>query len=103
MVDVNKVYIFSAFLRSSYFLRFFQKPIILSVIFLFCFVCFFTHRNHFSLPWITDPQSSVLTGGAEQAAITVPADAVDEVWMVVHGNKGLACSHIPDDYEVITA
>lgn len=40
MVDVNKVYIFSAFLRSSYFLRFFQKPIILSVIFLFCFVLF---------------------------------------------------------------
>lgn len=62
-----------------------------------------THRNHLPLAGVADTQTSVLTGGAKQAAISVPADAVDEVWVVVHGDQGLACPHVPDYNQVITA
>lgn len=62
-----------------------------------------SHRNHLPLAGIADPQTPVLTGGAKQASIMVPADAVDEVWVVVHGDEGLASPHVPDDNEVITA
>lgn len=64
---------------------------------------FSPHRNHLPLAGVADTQTSVLTGGAEQAAVSVPADAVDEVWVVVHGDEGLTCPHVPDDYQVITA
>lgn len=69
------------------------------------FVCsfLFTHCNHLPLAGVTDTQTSVLTGGAKQATVSVPADAVDEVWVVVHGEEGLTSPHIPDDYQVITA
>ncbi len=63
----------------------------------------FTHRNHFPLAGVADAQTSVLAGGAKQAAVSVPADAVDEVWMVVHGDEGLTRSHVPDYNQVITA
>lgn len=63
----------------------------------------FTHRNHLPLAGVADTQTSVLTGGAKQATVSVPADAVDEVWVVVHGEEGLSSPHIPDDYQVITA
>jgi len=65
------------------------------------FLC--THCHHFPLAGVTDTQTSILRSGAKQAAISVPADAVDEVWMVVHGDEGFTCPHIPDDYQVITA
>lgn len=68
-----------------------------------CLIFLPTHRNHLPLTWVTDTQTSVFTGGAKQAAVSVPADAVDEVWVVVHGNEGLASPHVPDDYQVITA
>lgn len=62
-----------------------------------------THRNHLPLAGVADAQTSVFTSGAKQAAVSVPADAVDEVWVVVHGQEGLASPHVPDDYQVITA
>ena len=62
-----------------------------------------THRDHLSLAGVTYTEASVFTGGAEQAAVTVPADVVDEVWVVVHGDERLASSHVPDYYQVITA
>lgn len=62
-----------------------------------------THRNHLPLAGVAHTQTSVLTGGAKQAAVSVPADAVDQVWMVVHGDEGLACAHVPDYDQVITA
>lgn len=65
--------------------------------------CTLTHRHHLPLAGVADTQTSVLTGGAKQAAVSVPANAVDEVWVVVHRDEGLACAHVPDDYEVVTA
>lgn len=62
-----------------------------------------THRHHLSFAGVTDTQTSVLTGGAKQTAISVPADAVDEVWVVVHRDEGLTCPHVPDDNQVVTA
>ena len=63
----------------------------------------FTHRHHLPLAGVAHTQASVLTGGAEQAAVSVPADAVDEVRVVVHGDEGLACAHVPDYNQVVTA
>lgn len=55
-----------------------------------------THRNHLSLARVAHTQTSVLAGGAKQAAVSVPADAVDEVWVVVHGEQRFPRSHVPD-------
>lgn len=62
-----------------------------------------THRHHLSLAGVADTQTSVLTGGTKQAAVSVPTDAVDEVWVVVHGDDGFTCPHVPDNYQVVTA
>lgn len=62
-----------------------------------------TDRNHLPLARVADAQTSVLAGGAKQAAVSVPADAVDEVRVVVHGDEGLARPHVPDYNQVITA
>lgn len=62
-----------------------------------------THRHHLPLAGIAHAQAAVLAGGAEQAAVSVPADAVDEVRVVVHGDEGLTCAHVPDDDQIITA
>lgn len=63
----------------------------------------FTHRHHLPLAGVADTQTSILTGGAKQAAVAVPADAVNEVWVVVHGDERFSCSHVPDDDQVIAA
>lgn len=62
-----------------------------------------THRHHLPLAGVAHAQTSVLAGGAEQAAVPVPADAVDEVRVVVHGDEGLARPHVPDYNQIITA
>lgn len=62
-----------------------------------------THRHHLPLAGVADAQTSVFAGGAKQAAVSVPADAVDEVWVVVHGDEGLACAHVPDYDQVVAA
>lgn len=62
-----------------------------------------THRNHLPFAGVAHTQTSVLAGGAKQAAVSVPADAVDEVWVVVHGEQRLPRSHVPDYHQVITA
>ena len=62
-----------------------------------------THRDHLSLAGVADPQPAVLAGGAEQAAVAVPADVVDEVRVVVHGDQGLPSAHVPDYNQIITA
>lgn len=62
-----------------------------------------THRHHLPLAGVAHAQPPVLAGGAEQAAVPVPADAVDEVRVVVHGDEGLARPHVPDYNQIITA
>lgn len=62
-----------------------------------------THRHHLPLAGVAHAQTAVLAGGAEQAAVPVPADAVDEVRVVVHGDEGLARPHVPDYDQVVTA
>lgn len=62
-----------------------------------------THRNHLPFAGVTHTQTPVLAGGAKQAAVSVPADAVDEVRVVVHGEQRLPRSHVPDDDQVIAA
>lgn len=63
----------------------------------------FTYSNHFPFAGVTHTQTSVFASGAEQAAVSVPADAVDEVRVVVHGEQGLPRAHVPDDDQVIAA
>lgn len=55
-----------------------------------------THRNHLPLAGVAHTKTPVLAGGAKQAAVSVPADTVDEVWVVVHGDQRLPSSHVPD-------
>lgn len=62
-----------------------------------------TYRNHLPFAGVAHTQTSVLAGGAKQTAVPVPADAVDEVRVVVHGEQRLPRSHVPDYDQVITA
>lgn len=53
---------------------------------------------------VDDPQSLVLANGADGAAVRVPADAVDQVWVgVAQLVDQLPSAHIPHTQHVITA
>lgn len=62
-----------------------------------------TDRYDLLLAGVTHSQAAVLAGGAEETAVVVPAHAVEEVRVVVHGDQGLTRTHVPDDDQVITA
>ncbi len=69
-------------------------------------ICLFTstHRNDLFLARVDDPEFLVLAGGADEAAVAVPADAEDDVRVhVLQGDHGLSRPHIPDDNHIITA
>lgn len=55
-------------------------------------------------PWVDDTQSLVLADGTDNAAVFVPADTVDKVWVgisqLVHQ---LPCAQVPHTNQVITA
>ncbi len=57
-----------------------------------------------STPGINDSQGFVFTGGAQDAALTVPAHAVYQVWMgvtqLVHQLPG---AHIPHTQDIIAS
>ncbi len=69
-------------------------------------ICIFasTHRNDLLLARVDDPDFLVLAGGADEAAVAVPADAEDDVRVhVLQRDHGFSRPHIPDDNHIITA
>lgn len=71
------------------------------------FVWVFKMRNNLedcAPSWVDDTQSLVLADGADSAAVLVPADTVDQVWVgisqLVHE---FPCAHVPHTNHIITA
>lgn len=63
-----------------------------------------TYRNHLPSTRVDDAHTLVLAGRTEEAAITVPADIINEVWMqIIKTVKFFSCAHIPHYHHIITA
>lgn len=64
----------------------------------------FSYLEDTAASGVDDPQSLVLANGADGAAVRVPADAVDQVWVgVAQLVDQLPSAHIPHTQHVITA
>ena len=62
-----------------------------------------TYCHNLFLAGVDDADLLVLAGGAEQAAIAVPADTKDNLRVhVLQVDHGLSRAHIPDDDLVVT-
>lgn len=63
-----------------------------------------TNCSDLGLAWVNDAHFLVLACGADEAAIVVPADAEDHVWVqVIQGDESLTSAHVPDQNHVITS
>lgn len=61
-----------------------------------------TYGNDLLLARVDDAHFLVLAGGADEAAVAVPADAVDDVWVhLIQGDERLTRAHVPDHDHVI--
>lgn len=44
----------------------------------------YTHSDYLSLAGVTNTKAAVFASCAKQASVVVPADVVDEVWVIFH-------------------
>lgn len=63
----------------------------------------YTYSHHLSLAGITDTKTPIFASCAKQASVVVPADVIDEVWVIFHCDQWLARAHVPDYNQIITA
>lgn len=62
-----------------------------------------THSHNFLLPGVDHSHFLVFGSCADEAAVPVPAHVVDHILVhVVEVYEGFACSHVPDDYGIVT-
>lgn len=62
-----------------------------------------SYSNNLLLTGVDDTDGLVLAGGADETAITVPGDIVNDIRMhVLQGDHGFTCAHVPDDDLVVT-
>lgn len=62
-----------------------------------------SYSNYLLLTGVDDTDGLVLAGGADEAAVAVPGDIVNDVRMhVLQVDHGLTCAHVPDDDLVVT-
>lgn len=66
-------------------------------------VFLYTHSHHLSLARVTNTKTPIFASCAKQASVVIPADVVDEVWVIFHCDQWLSGAHIPDYDQVITA
>lgn len=64
--------------------------------------CTSVYRNDLLLARVDDAHFLVLAGGADEAAVAVPARTEDDVWVhVLQRDECLARAHVPDHDRVI--
>ena len=63
-----------------------------------------SHGDDGLLAGVDDADGLVLAGGADQAAVAVPAGTEDHVWVhVLQGDHGFPRAHVPDYHLVVAA
>lgn len=63
-----------------------------------------SYRHQDAPAGVDDAHALVLAGGAEEAAVAVPADIVDEVGVqAVQAVQLLRRAHVPDEHHIVTA
>lgn len=60
------------------------------------------YSNDFFLARVDDSDRLVFAGGTDEAAIAIPAHAVNDIRVHVQRYHGLTCASVPDDDQIVT-